>query len=142
MDRNTQFLNYIYQNSQMGITTIEQLTTKVEDSAFHNQLYKQLQEYKAINQEAVNQLHKSGQTEKDIPKTQEASAYMSIAIKTLVNHSPSHISEMMIKGSAMGIIDVTKNLKEYQDAPQEIKNLADRLLKTEENNIQSLKTYL
>lgn len=142
MDHNTEFLNYIYQNSQMGITTIEQLTSKVEDRPFSRQLRAQLKEYKSINREASDQLHKNGQTEKSIPITQQAGAYMSISMKTMADRSPSHISEMMMQGSVMGIIDVSRNLKKYNCASHKVKSLAEKLLKTEENNIQSLKSYL
>ncbi len=142
MDQNAEFLNYISQNAQMGINTIEQLTPKVEDQAFGHQLKSQLCEYQVINGEAVEQLRQKGQVEKSVPKMQEAGAYMSIAMKTLTNHSPSHISEMMIQGSVMGIIDVTKNMRKYSGASAEAKELAERLLKTEESNIQSLKAYL
>lgn len=142
MDQNAEFLNYIFQNSQMGVTTIEQLVAKVEDQAFDTQLHSQLHEYQTINHEAAEQLHNSGHTEKDIPKMQEIGAYMSIAMKTLTDHSPSHISEMLMQGSTMGIIDVTKNLKKYPDAAPEIRELAEQLLKIEEHNIQSLKRYL
>ncbi len=87
MDHNTEILNYIYQNSQMGITAIEQLTPKVEDQGFSDQLSSQLNEYRSISGEAADQLHRSGQTETGVPKMQEAGAYMSIAMKTLTNHS-------------------------------------------------------
>ncbi len=126
----------------MGITTIELLTSKTKDINFLNQLNTQLNEYQSINNEAANQLHGINQNEKGIPKMQEAGAYMSITMKTLTDHSPSHISEMMMQGSMMGVIDVTKNLKKYPNASEEAKTLANRLLTTEENNIQNLKNYL
>ncbi len=142
IDQNTEFLNYIYQNSQMGITTTEQLSSKTEDINFKNQLNSQLKEYQSINHEAAEQLHNSSQIEKGIPKTQEVATYMSITMKTLTDHSPSHISEMMMQGSIMGIIDVTKNLKKYASAANEVKSLASKLLQTEESNIESLKSFL
>ncbi len=142
MDQNQEFLTYIYQNSQMGITTIEQLKTKVGQQEFNNQLHSQLQEYQTVNEAAAKQLRENGHTEKSIPKAQELGAYMSIALKTLTNHSPSHISEMMMQGSVMGVIDITKNLKKYPNAPAKTKTLANKLLQIEESNIQSLKGYL
>lgn len=52
-----------------------------------------------------------------------------------MNKSPSHISEMMIRGSTMGIVDITKKIKEYDDADKVILNLANDLLKFEQRNI-------
>ncbi len=142
MDGNTELLNYIYQNSQMGIETIEQLLGVVEDTDFKNHLQAQLGEYKDINQTALQKIKALGHEEKGIGKMTKISAYMSIGIQTLKDKSPSHISEMMIEGSTMGVIDATKNIKKYQDANADILQLADKLLKTEQNNIEQLKNFL
>ncbi|AJG98784.1 hypothetical protein [Clostridium beijerinckii] len=50
----------------------------------------------------------------------KASTYVMINLNTLVNKTSSHISEMMIQGSTMGIIDITKRIKEYPNADKEI----------------------
>lgn len=44
---------------------------------------------------------------------------MSISMKTLTDKTPSHISEMLIQGSMMGIIDATKNIKKYSETDKE-----------------------
>jgi hypothetical protein len=49
---------------------------------------------------------------------------------------------MLILGSDMGILDATKNLKKYQDADEDIRNLMQRLLAFEEDNVQQLKDFL
>lgn len=65
-----------------------------------------------------------------------------INIQTLTDKSTSHIAEMLIIGSNMGVIDAIKNLKKYENAKKEINELMDRLLKFEEDNIKELKEYL
>lgn len=40
--QNEETLNYIYQNSQMGVVTIEELPSKAEDKRFTNQLGMQM----------------------------------------------------------------------------------------------------
>lgn len=142
MDKNTEFLNYIYQNSQMGIKTLNQLIEIVEDNNFKNQLQTQLNEYTSINSVALQKLKELGHEEKGIGNMAKISAYMSISIKTLIDKSPCHISEMLIQGSTMGIIDATKNIQKYNDADNQILQIADKLLKTEQNNIEQLKHYL
>lgn len=142
MNQNTEFLNYIYQNSQMGIDTINQLTNIVEDPDFSEQLSDQLLEYQSINTDAVRKLQESGAAAKGLNKATELSAYMSIGIKTLADKSPEHISEMMIEGSTRGVMEVTKNLKKYEDADNSTISLANKLLKTEQHNIEQLKQYL
>lgn len=142
MDQNTEFLNYIYQNSQMGIETINKLVDIVEDPDLSQELSNQLSEYQQINNEAVSRLHDEGQNVEGIGKMTEFAASMSIGMKTIANRSSKHISEMMIQGSTKGITEVVANLKKYTDADDRTISLGKQLLKTEQNNIDSLKHYL
>ena len=65
-----------------------------------------------------------------------------INIQTLMNKTPSHISEMLITGSTMGVIDAIKNTKKYKDADPNILKLMDDLKIFEERNINQLKSFL
>lgn len=142
MDQNTEFLNYIYQNSEMGVETIMQIIEIVDHDEFSKHLQAQLNEYQSIYDEAKQKLNESGHQEKDIGAMQKIGAYMSISMKTLTDKTPSHISEMLIQGSTMGTIDATKNIKKYPEADKDIIQLANRLLKMEESNIEQLKKFL
>lgn len=142
MTGNTELLNYIFQNSQMGKETIEQLLGIVKEKKVLDHMQIQLVEYQDLNNSARKMLHETGCEEKDIHAMAKISAYMSISIKTLKNKSPSHIAEMMIEGSTMGVIEATKNINHYKDADKKIITLAEKLLKTEESNIEHWKKFL
>jgi len=142
MNGNAELLNFIYQNSQMGVQTIEKLLDIVEDSRFLKQLNSQLNEYTEISDTAKELLNKNNCDEKDVSGFEKLTAYLMINMKTMTDKSPSHIAEMMIQGSNMGIIDATRNIRKYADADNDILNLMKKLLKMEENNIQTLKEYL
>ena len=142
MNGNTELLNYIYQNSQMGIETLNQLIQIVKNKDFNDHLRTQLKEYESLNKEALSKLKELGHEEKSIGTMVKISAYMSISMKTMMDNSPSHIAEMLIQGSTMGIIDATKNIQKYKDADKEILALTDKILKTEQNNIDQLKGFL
>ena len=49
---------------------------------------------------------------------------------------------MLIQGSTMGIVDVTKRLKEYKNVDKDISALADRLLRFEQQNVDEMKGFL
>jgi len=142
MNQNTEFLNYIYQNSEMGVNTIEQIIKIINHDEFSRHLQLQLKEYQSIYNTAKQMLNQSGCQEKDISSMQKITTYMAVSMKTLTDKTPSHISEMLIQGSTMGIIDATKNIKKYSGAEKNIIELANRLLKIEENNIEQLKKFL
>lgn len=142
MNGNAELLNFIYQNSQMGVDTINQLIGIVEDDDFKNHIKAQYKEYKEIHQAAKKLLNENGYDEKGISALEKIRTYLMINMQTLTDKSASHIAEMLIIGSNMGIINAVKNLKKYKNAEQSIINLMERLLKYEENNVQQLKKFL
>jgi len=142
MNGNTEMLNFVYQNSQMGVDTIKQLLGITEDENFKRHLESQFNEYKEIHCAAQKALNENGQDEKGISTMDKIKTYLMINMQTMTDKTPSHISEMLIIGSNRGIIDAIKNLKKYNDAEPSIVSLMERLLKFEEDNVQQLKPFL
>lgn len=142
MSGNAELLNFVYQNSQMGVDTIKQLIEIVEDSDFKKHLESQFNEYKEIHIAAKKALNENGYDEKGISTLDKIKTYLMINIQTLADKTPSHIAEMLIIGSNMGIINAVKNLKKYKQAESDIISLMERLLRFEENNVQQLKEFL
>ena len=123
MDTNTELLNFIFQNSQMGIQTIGQLLDIIDNDSFKKQLESQVKEYRQINQNARNILTDLGCDEKGISQMDKFKAYIMINMQTLTDKSASHISEMLITGSTMGIIEATRKINEYTNADKKIIDL-------------------
>lgn len=142
MNGNAELLNFVYQNSQMGVDTIKQLIGITEDEEFKRHLESQFNEYKEIHSTAKSMLNNNGYDEKGISAFDKIKTYLMINMQTLKDKTPSHISEMLIIGSNMGVVNAVKNLKKYKEAENDIKNLMEKLLKFEENNIQQLKAFL
>ena len=142
MDGNIELLNYIYQNSEMGKDTLTQLIKMTTDENFKNNLQSQLNEYNSIFNEADEKLKSNNKESKSIGTLTKVSTYISINFNTLINKTPSHMAEMLIQGSTMGIIDITKKIKEYKSQDQTILGLANKLLQFEQKNIDDLKNFL
>ena len=122
-------------------STFEQLIDIVENDNFKQHLQSQYRE-QDIHRAAKEALNKNGYDEKGIGALDKIKTYLMINMQTLTDKSASHISEMLIIGSNMGIINAVKKLKRYKDAEPDIINLMERLLKFEENNVQQLKAFL
>jgi hypothetical protein len=126
----------------MGVNTISQLIDIAEDDEFKRHLESQLREYQEIHTAAKNALNKAGYDEKGLSAFEQIRTYFMVNLQTLTDRSSSHIAEMLIIGSNMGIINAIKNLRKYEDAEPSIRDLMDRLLKFEENNVRQLKNFL
>lgn len=142
MTKDADLLNNIYQNSQMGVNTMKQLIEITEDEKFKKQLEEQYNEYEEIRRLAEKKLNEKGYDEKGINTFDKIRTYLMINFQTLTDKSASHIAEMLMVGSIMGVINAVRNLKEHPDAEKDILDLMERLLKFEEHNIQKLKEYL
>lgn len=142
MNQNAELLNFVYQNSQMGIEALQKLVSINKDSEFNKCLQSQLNEYKLINSNAVKKLNENGYDEKGIGTLTKIQSYIMLNIQTMMDKSSSHIAEMLITGSTMGTIDAIKNIKKYKDAEPSILELMNDLKKFEENNIEQLKAFL
>ena len=67
---------------------------------------------------------------------------MMINLQTIKDKTPSHLAGMMIQGNTMGVIDMTKSLRENQAADPPVLALAQDLLSMQKGNIEEMKPYL
>ena len=135
MSADAEMLNFIYQNSQMGVETLNQLIPMIDNEAFKKRIEAQLKEYEQIHEEAKKLLNRHGYDEKGIGALEKIMAYLMIDMKTLMDKSSSHIAEMLIQGSNMGIIDAVKRINQYEkEAEKEVTALM--------NNVERLKEAL
>ena len=133
MSGNEELLNFVYQNSQMGVDTLKQLLEISKDENFNKYLKGQGRGYLELHKKAKEFLNENGTDEKGL----------SMLEKTIKDKSASHIAEMLITGSTMGINEAIKKINEYEgSAKKEYVDLMKRLQKFEEGNIERLKEFL
>lgn len=152
-------LQEIYQGAVMGTESIRLLLPKVTNARFRSDLQTQNKQYETTASNAEQQMKQMGRCPKELTSDQKLMLKMAVASKTLMNRETSHLAQLMIEGSNMGIITLTKALNSYgtpTDNPAqsetESKNakppmnpaadLARTTIQAEENNINRLKVYL
>ncbi len=142
MDAEVELLNFVYQNSQMGVDTINQLVGITNEENFKTHLTAQLNEYAQINSSAKTMLQQKGHDEKGLSKLTQIKTYLMINLQTLKDKSSTNLAEMMIIGSTMGMVDAIKNIHKYRSVDSTTLQLMEKLQKFEENNIERLKVFL
>lgn len=142
MSGDAELLNFIYQNSQMGVDTIRQLIGVVEDKDLKEHLKTQFQGYEEFHQAAKELLNEHGYDEKGLGIMEKARTYFMINLQTMTDPSVSHIASMLITGSSMGIVEAIQKYRQYEDADPKIRDLMDKLRKFEEYNMEKLKRFL
>ena len=142
VNTNVELLNFIYKNAEMGKQTLPQLLEVCEDASFREVILSQLREYQEICEAAASMAREEHQEAKGIGAMAKISSYLSVNMNTMIDKTSSHLAEMMMQGSNMGIIEITQKLREYGDADGAVLALGQKLLKTEERNLEQLKKCL
>lgn len=137
----TEFLNLICKNSEMGKVGIDSVMDYARDERMREALKIQKQEYDKIYGEAVQMLKSRNAQVKHVSPMAKIGSEMTGAMKTMTDRSSAKIAEMMIQGSTMGITKLMKNRGEYDGNDDDILSLSDKLQKTEEQNIKTMKGF-
>ena len=136
-----EFLNLISKNAEMGKVGIDAVMDYTRDERMREALRVQAKEYDKIYAEANELLKaKNVKVEHLSPMAKIGSEFTS-AMKTMTDHSTGKIAEMMIQGSTMGVTKLMKNRSDYDGGDEDIMSLSDKLLKTEERNIKTMKGF-
>ncbi len=142
MNDQEKILTSILQNAEMGTTAIKKIFPSVHNSALKNELRHQLAEYSeqhnTVNRQMAN-LHLKG---KPISPMARLMGSVSIKMKTAADNSTSHLAEMLIQGTNMGIININKALNSAETASEKLTKQAKDLLDKEQHYLDRLKTYL
>lgn len=143
MNANAELLNYVYQNSQMGVDTLQQIIGITDDNALKEYLEKQLEGYEKFHSEARKLLNQNGFDEKGLNTFEKIRTYLMVNMQTMTDTTSSHIAKMLIQGSSMGVIEAIKNIRQYEnDVEKNVRKLMEDLKDYEEKNIEKLKEFL
>ena len=137
-----ELLNHIYQTAEMGCSGIRSVLKYADEPQMRSALRDQLTEYRKLQASADSMLKLRGKKVKGIPKIAKLSSGSMTAVKTRIDHSATKIAEMMIQGSTMGVTKSIRTMRDCALHDGRVEDLANKLLKTEQRNIEQMKTFL
>lgn len=142
---NIKFLNLLYQNSGMGLIGIDTVLKKIENESLAKLISEQREEYETYCGKVQEVLIKFGAKEEEISKLKEIRTKMMSEAMT-IGKSDNEIAKMMMQGNERGALEVQEKLNMYKDNSEniddEVLELAQKLIATEEHNREELKGYL
>lgn len=131
-----------YQNASIGITALEAVLDKTKNVELNNALRRQLKDYNNIADISKEQLRVNGAQVKDNPMYEKVMMKGNVKMNTMVNSSDSHIAQMVIQGSTMGITQMTKLLNAKSNADGISTKIAKDFIRREQLNIEEMKKFL
>lgn len=141
-DQTNALYNRIYKNAAMGMGTTTHLLSGKRGKEMEESLKKQQAEYAAICRSAEQSLRDRGAKVKGLTTAQKLRTDGAVSLNLLRGRSDSHVAQMLMTGSAMGVINAQKQLNEYPEAEGGARDLMQRLSDFEQGTIEKMKPFL
>ena len=128
----------------MGMDAIKFVSDKVSDSRFQNVLNVEYGKYKNIF-ERVDQIYPNYDKTDDPQVTSTMNKMMTwygVQMKTMTDKSNSKISELLLQGTNMGIIEGRRLLNNNPSVDNEVKQILNDFVTMQEDSVETLKKYL
>ena len=135
-------LSHVYQTAEMGQEGIRSVMKYSTNPGLNRALLRQDEEYRKLQSSAGSMLRDRGVEPEGVGTMAKLSSEMMSTMKTMVDPSATKIAEMMIQGSTMGVTKSLRTIRDCQSADKPARELAEKLLKTEQANIEEMKEFL
>ena len=133
----------IYRNAQLAIESIVDIMPQVDDSQTKAELESQHEEYERFSAKAAMLARDRNIEIKEPNPLKKMMMWGSIKMSTLTNNSRSHIADMMVQGTVMGITALRTTANDFaDDGDENIKILLKEMIEKEEEFEKKWKAYL
>ncbi|MBQ2836082.1 MAG: hypothetical protein IJE68_04540 [Clostridia bacterium] len=143
-DINVKVLDEVNKGATMGMDAIHFVSEKVGDERFKKVLDVEYNKYKEITTR-VNDIYSQYNTEKEPHETNAMNkmmAWYGINMRTMTDQSNSKISELLMQGTNMGIIEGRRLLNNNPSVDTEVRQILDDFVVMQEDSVETLKKYL
>lgn len=142
-NNNLNVLDEVNKGATMGMDAINFVIDKVGDSELKKTLDLEYNKYKDISRR-VNNLY-SNYSDKEPHETNTMNKMMTwygVEMKTMSDKSNSNISELLMNGTNMGIIEGRRLLNQNKQLAPDVEKILNDFVTMQENSIEKLKTFL
>ena len=136
-------LSEIYRNTQLAIQSIADILPETEDGEMRAELTSQHESYEHFSARAAILARDMGIELKEPNPMKKMMMWGSIKMSTMKDNSRSHIAEMMVQGTVMGITALKATAGDLPaDGNEAILQLLEEIIKKEEEFEKKWKEYL
>lgn len=142
MSCDIELYNETFASAELARDITGRLIRRCGDANLRSVLAEQFAEYHSILMEAENAIIQSAEAPDSYGATMRKPIYCGMCLNLMIDSTNSHIAEMIIEGSVMGLVDTARSLNKHKEACLASRALAERLRTVEEANIRRLLTFL
>ena len=141
-DDTIKLLNECNAGIKMGVQGVKEVIDDAQDKQLLDILNKYLKEHERLGNKTHEYLNKFHDSDKEPNPIATAMSWIKINVKMLQGNKDEQIADLMIDGCNMGIKSIARYLNKYPAALPEVKELADDVIKLEENFALDLRKFL
>ena len=141
-DQNLKVLKELHKGAQMGVNALSYISDKVTDDGFKRELSTQYNQYEDILTRVTDLYNNYGEVPANFNIKDDVMTWMGIQMNTISDKSPSKLSELLIQGNTMGIIEGRRLLNNNPNVETNIKKTLDDFVTLQENSVTKLKSFL
>ena len=137
-NKDLNILDEVNKGATMGMDAISFVSQKVTDNEFKQVLDTEYNKYKKISQR-VNDLY-GNYTDKEPHETNAMNKMMTwygIQMKTMMDDTTSKLSELLMQGTNMGIIEGRRLLNQNEHAAPNVKNILNDFVVMQEDSVET-----
>ena len=135
-------LNEVSKIAKMGMDSISYLAPKVADKEMRKVLVAMYSQYGNTQSQINQHFEKYGEIPDSTPFKDKMMSFAGVQFNTLRDRSNSHIAEIMIQGTLMGVIECQKILNCGLDVQKSTTELIKDFNKFQRSNIDKLNAFL
>ncbi len=145
-NNNLNILDEVNKGATMGMHAIKMVGDKTQNADLKATLKTEYEKYNKIS-ERIHELYSQITTEKkphETNKMEKMMTWYGIQMKTITDDTPSKLSELLMQGTNMGIIEGRRLLNENQNTriDESVKNILNDFVSMQEDSVETLKKFL
>lgn len=134
--------NEIIKSTDVGINAINNIRTYIEDEEMMHKVLSQRESMKVIQDKVQNEMSADDIRDAKGTKMQQAMVSWGTKWNAMMDKSNTHIAEMLIEGTNMGINSITEAMNDLKQNNEVVPPVVSETLQIFQNNINELRSFL
>ena len=142
-NQNLNILDEINKGATMGMNAVSYISDKNSDPKFGRVLDDTYQKYQKVSSE-INRIYPkySSKEPHEINAFSKMMNWYGIQMKTMTDDTTSKLSELLMQGTNMGIIEGRRLINQNPHAEENVKNILHEFVTMQEDSLETFKDYL
>ena len=142
-NQNLNILDEVNKGAVMGMDAISHVAEKAKDENFKHVLDVEYNKYKKISDRVNNLYSNYSYKNPHEPNTiVKMMTWYGIQMKTITDNTTSKLSELLMQGTNMGIIEGRKLINQHSKIAPDVESILNDFVTMQEDSVETLKKYL